>query len=114
MKGANNVRKETEEEGGADALHPIIWSRSPEAPLLKPWPSLVSGLSLLLESALRGYGRRGERASKRERDRDWIVSRQKATRHDEPRDCFRVLTGVEWGSGTAGLRLQTALGLLQR
>ena len=37
----------------------------PEAPLLKRRPSLVSGLSLLLGSALRGYGRRGERGSKR-------------------------------------------------
>ena len=51
----------------ADALYPIncttIWSRSPEALPLKPWPSLVSGLSLLLESAFRGYSRRGEQAS---------------------------------------------------
>ena len=36
----------------------------PEAPLLKRRPSLVSGLSLLLGSALRGYGQQARRARK--------------------------------------------------
>ena len=75
------------------------------------WPQSPVGIRA---QRIHRQARRARKQARCHRDRR-IVSRRKATRHDEPRDCFRVLTGGEWGPGPGCTGLRTAdLRLLQR